>query len=133
MAQQSPLTTDNLPVVLLVIAVAIFFGIGTYAQNVLKDILESATKRRAPTGALVQKCARATYASAIITLGEVFLGATATLVVGLGLSKTALPWISLFLPDKTLGLAVLLSYSGLVTAVRAVSPELNAARKKIFR
>jgi hypothetical protein len=114
------------------ILIAVFLALCVALQGVLGYIQEKARSQTQVSGDDANRSARATAASLLINFARVFLVGTATLAVGLGYWKTAAPFLQWFLPDRALGFAILISYAGLITALRAIGAEINDAVRKLF-
>ncbi len=132
MTQQLPLSVNDLFIALFAGAFAAFYALRYGAQYILRNIQEKNQGTNTVTWEAACRYARATAAGVAINYSWFVLVATSTLALGLGVGKTTLPWMQLILPDKVLGFVIILSYTGLISGLRAIGPELGDAIKKLL-
>lgn len=132
MTQQITFNTPDLLLLGAGILVAVFFGSCLVVQQLLHQIEDKGRSSVQLSGVEANRCARATAASVTISFATALLVATGALALGLGWAKTIGTFVQWFLPDRALGFAILVSYAGLVTGLRTISPELSAAVRKLL-
>jgi hypothetical protein len=84
------------------------------------------------TSAEYDKYSRIAAAALVLKFVSILVKTTATLALALGVFKVFTDLANLVLPDRTLGLAVLMSYCGLFAVGGVVSEDIGQAIKKLL-
>jgi hypothetical protein len=125
-------TSQNIITLLLVGATLAFWGLERMVRSILRYIQESLTTSPPLTAAQLDKYSRVASADFLLKFVSVLVTATAALALALGIFKVYTDVANLVLPDRTLGLTVLMSYCGLFSAGGVVAEDIGQAVKKLF-
>lgn len=126
------LTIDNVIVVVLVCAVLLFWCLEKAIKGLFRYIRDGVSAQAQFTFAELDKYCRIASAELVLKFVSMLVKVAAGLAVAVSFYKAFADVALLMLPDRTLGVAVLMSYCGLITAVGVVSTDISDAVKRLF-
>jgi hypothetical protein len=130
---QPNLTEDNIVTMALVCFVIIFYAVERVLNGtVLQQTIEATMQLATPSPSQMRKFSRMVAASLMLRFTSNLVKVATGLTLALALYKAFADMARLVLPERVLGLVLLISYCSLAAVVGVVIEELREAFKRLL-